>query len=322
MRMYKQLDLSFIIPAYNEEEAIPKLLNSIIQYTPAVLTHEIFIADNGSTDTTVEIAHKHNANVIIDKTARVGALRNKAARSAKGHVLVFLDADILLTKAWGDNIHDVFNSLLDDPWQVTGSKCGVSTNPGWIEKFWFKPMLNKEVKYINSAHLITSRKLFNDIGGFDDSLESGEDYAFSQAAMSVNAKVINNNALAVIHEGYPKTLIQFMRREIWHGRGDCASIRRIKESKVAILSILFFILNIFSFSSFIFYSNVIAGLIGLLLIASICIGLALYKHGYNSMLNLVIASMLYYFYMISRFLSCVPPAKYGTDRRHHRLIGD
>ena len=317
--MNKRPDLSFIIPAYNEEEAIPKLLNSISEHTPAVLTHEIFITDNGSTDATVEIARKHNANVIIDMAARVGGLRNKAARIANGHVLVFLDADILLTKAWGENINDVFKLLLDDPWQVTGSKCGISTNPSWIEKYWFKPLPYKEVKYINSGHLITSRKLFNYIGGFDDSLESGEDYAFSQAARSVNAKIINNNALAVVHEGYPKTLIQFIRREIWHGRGDCASIRRIKESKVTMLSILFFALNIFSFSSIIFYSHFIAGLIGLLIIAGICTALALYRHGYTSVVDLIIVSTLYYFYLISRFLSCVPSAKHDTDKRRHRL---
>ena len=70
--MNKRPDLSFIIPAYNEEEAIPELLNSISEHTPAVLTHEIFIADNGSTDATVEIARRHNANVIIDMAARVG----------------------------------------------------------------------------------------------------------------------------------------------------------------------------------------------------------------------------------------------------------
>lgn len=316
--MNRRLDISFIIPAYNEENALPKLLGSINKYTPVALSYEILVADNGSTDATVETARNYNVDVIIDATARVGSLRNKAARKAKGNVFVFLDADIILTKEWGENIYEVVTLLIDDPWVVTGSKCGLSAHPGWVERYWFKPLLNKKVNYINSGHLITSRKLFYSIGGFDESLETGEDYAFSQAAISANAKIINNYALVVLHEGYPKTLIQFIRREIWHGRGDCASLSRVKKSKVALLSILFFMLNVLSFSSFAFLTSNTVGLISLLLAFGICIALTLYRYGYNSVVEMLIVSMLFYFYLISRFFSCVPLINDGADKSRHR----
>lgn len=316
--MNKPPDISFIIPTYNEEEAIPKLLNSIAKHTPASLDYEILIADNGSTDATVETVRKYDINVIIDATATVGCLRNLAARKAKGNIFVFLDADIILTEAWGENICEVFKSLIDDPWIVTGSKCGVSAHAGWIERYWFKPLLNKKVNYINSGHLITSRKLFYSMGGFDESLESGEDYAFSQAAISANAKVINNCSLVVTHEGYPKTLFQFIRREIWHGRGDCASLNRVKESKIAILALLFFMLNLLSISSLVFSSGYIVGLVGMLLVIGICAALTLYKYGYNSIVDIVVVGMLYYFYLIARFLSCVPSVSYGTDKSRQK----
>lgn len=310
--------ISFIVPAYNEENTLPKLLVSIYKYTPEALSFEILVADNGSTDATVEAARKYNAVVIIDATARVGSLRNKAARKAKGSIFVFLDADIVLTKAWGENIHEAVKLLIDDPWVVTGSKCGLSAQPGWIERYWFKPLLNKKVNYINSGHLITSRELFYSIDGFDESLESGEDYAFSQAAISANAKIINNFDLVVLHEGYPKTLTQFIRREIWHGRGDCASLSRIKQSKVALLSIMFFMLNVLSLSSFVFFTSNAIGLISLLLVFGICTTLTVYKYGYNSVVEIFIVSMLFYFYLISRFISCVPLVKYGANNSRHR----
>ena len=131
-------------------------------------------------------------------------------------------------------------------------------------------------------------------------------------------RVINNYALVVTHEGYPKTLFQFIRREIWHGRGDCATLSRVKESKIALLAILFFTLNLLSVSSLVFGSGYIVGLAGMLLVIGICVALTLYKYGYNSIVNIVVVGMLYYFYLIARFLSFVPSISYGTDKSRHK----
>ena len=182
--------------------------------------------------------------MLVDDKATVGGLRNRAAQKAMGDVLIFLDADILLTEAWGRHIVGVYHGLMEDVWQVTGSRCGISGTAGWIERFWFRPLLDKKVKYINSGHLITTPELFRHLGGFDERLESGEDYAFGKSAADAKATITNNPLLAVIHEGYPKTLREFIKREIWHGRGECKSIRTIKTSNVAIAAILFMGLHV------------------------------------------------------------------------------
>ena len=316
----EKVDLSFIIPAYNEEKSIPKLLESISIRVPISLTHEVIVADNGSVDATTMIARKYNAIVIVDETATVAGLRNHAAKKAKGRVIVCLDADIVLTEAWGRNIASVYQSLVDNPWQVTGSRCGITTRPGWIERFWYVPLLKKKVNYINSGHLVTSLELFNHVGGFDETLESGEDYAFSQAAISVDAEIINNYSLAVVHEGYPKTLLQFIRREIWHGCGDCVSLNRIKSSKVTVVSMLFICLHVVSGASILLFSNWVVGVASLLMIAGICVTSALYKHGSTSIISLVVVSGLYYFYYLSRFLSCISVWIHGSNRQRNRRI--
>ena len=125
------------------------------------LPYEIIVADNGSGDDTVKVAHSYDAIVIVDELATVGGLRNRAANIARGQVLIFIDADILLTEEWGKNIFDTYASLMENPWQVTGSRCGISKSESWIERYWFKPLLEKESVYINSGHLITSRQLFS-----------------------------------------------------------------------------------------------------------------------------------------------------------------
>lgn len=301
----EQAKLSFIIPAFNEEESLPRVLDSINKYVPNSLPHEVIVADNGSQDNTVNVAMNNGAKVLIDDKATVGGLRNRAAQKAKGRVLIFLDADIMLTEAWGEHINDVYLGLIDDVWQVTGSRCGISGDGGWIERFWFRPLVDKKVKYINSGHLITTPELFRHLGGFDERLESGEDYAFGKSAAVANAAITNNPLLAVIHEGYPNTLREFIKREIWHGRGECKSIRTIKTSNVAIAAILFMGLHILCVSGF--FIELKYGIASVLLIVSICIFFALFKHGARAFKDLIVVSMLYYFYFISRFLSCIPP---------------
>jgi len=314
----KRPAISYIVPAYNEELSLPHALCSIGKYTPTALSHEVIVADNGSQDKTITVALEHHAKVIVDDTATVGRLRNLAVEEASGHVLVFLDADILLTEAWGENINTVFQSLIENPWQITGSRCGISTQPSWVEKYWFSPLINKKVKYINSGHLITTPDLFRKVGGFDERLESGEDYAFGVSACHANATVTNNPLLAVVHEGYPKTLLQFINREIWHGRGECKSLRTIRTSKVAIASILFFGVHVFTIASLIYFSSSILGVAGMLMIIGICIGSAFYKHDARSISSLVIVSMLYYFYYSARFLSCVPLISNVIGKHNHR----
>lgn len=310
--------LSFIIPAYNEEKSLPRTLKSIRDHVPSELSHEVIVADNGSEDATVHVARERGAEVIVDETATVARLRNRAAGLARGRVLVFLDADILLTAAWHKNIPAVYRSLADNPWQITGSRCGVSENASWVEEYWFKPLIARTAKYINSGHLLTSSALFRKVGGFDEKLETGEDYAFSQSASAVNAVIVNNPALAVIHEGYPRTLREFVRREVWHGRGDCKSARTIMASNVALASILMMVLQVAAISALLWPSARVAGLTGAALIAAGCMLSAVFKHRVRTVTSLAAVSYLYYFYYLSRFLSCIQVSTSRLHSRRHR----
>ncbi|MBN4063224.1 glycosyltransferase [Cardiobacterium sp. AH-315-I02] len=302
----EHLSVSFIIPAYNEEVFLPSVLKNITKYTPAELTYEVIVADNGSEDKTVQLAREAGAKVLIDKEATIGGLRNLAVDLSTGEVLVFLDADILLTQMWADNIIDVYKSLVDDCYLVTGSRCVIPTRASWVEKIWFKPLVSKTqvAKYINSGHLIVSRKLFDMVGGFDVNLETGEDYAFGQAAIQAKAIITNNPLLSVVHKGYPKTIYQFMRREMWHGRGDCESWHSMVSSKVAMASILFASLHLLLVFGFVM-SSVVAIVATLLVVLIMCAGASIYKHNARTIKDLVFLSFLYYLYFISRSLSCI-----------------
>jgi glycosyltransferase involved in cell wall biosynthesis len=84
--------LSIVIITLNEEENLPRLLNSIKRQTEAPF--EVIVSDANSTDRTCEIAKAFGAKVVRGGLPSVG--RNKGAKKAKGEIILFLDADVEL----------------------------------------------------------------------------------------------------------------------------------------------------------------------------------------------------------------------------------
>tara|TARA_R100001015_G_C4621394_1_gene178579 strand:- start:1287 stop:1973 length:687 start_codon:yes stop_codon:yes gene_type:complete len=84
--------ISFIIPAYNEEKYIKSCISSI-QIASRNYEYETIVVNDNSSDKTKEIALKNGAVVIDVNYRHIGKVRNAGARSAKGNLLVFIDAD-------------------------------------------------------------------------------------------------------------------------------------------------------------------------------------------------------------------------------------
>ena len=92
--------VSLVIAAYNAGEFIGRALASVAQQTrPA---DEVIVIDDGSQDDTaerVEEFKRHSSlNVVLQRQANKGlaATRNVGARSARGDLVAFLDADDII----------------------------------------------------------------------------------------------------------------------------------------------------------------------------------------------------------------------------------
>ena len=86
--MFKNKKISVVIPCYNEEKTIGKVLKEMPDFVD-----EIIVVDNNSSDMTAEIARKYGARVIKEKNQGVGWATQRGMMSAKGDVLVIMDGD-------------------------------------------------------------------------------------------------------------------------------------------------------------------------------------------------------------------------------------
>ncbi|MGB5529941.1 MAG: glycosyltransferase family 2 protein [Ignavibacteriaceae bacterium] len=80
-----------IIPAFNEEESLPKVIKDIPDFVD-----EIIVVNNGSSDNTSEVAEKNGATVLTENEKGYGAACLKAIDYIKEknyEIVAFLDAD-------------------------------------------------------------------------------------------------------------------------------------------------------------------------------------------------------------------------------------
>ncbi len=101
------MKISVIIPAYNAEKTIERLLNSIISQT--YKNYEVIIINDGSTDKTESIISRYNSSnikIISNVNEGVGIARKIGFENATGDLVFFCDSDDYIPK---NNIFEKIN---------------------------------------------------------------------------------------------------------------------------------------------------------------------------------------------------------------------
>ncbi len=213
---------SVIIPARNEEKVIGQCLECLARMDYPREAFEVILVDNGSTDCTMEIARSWgltlNVTVLQKPKVYISALRNFGVASARGELLAFLDADCLVPPGW---LRQAEALLSADGAGVVGAHYRIPSNSTWLARAWFDDETENqrsETPYVPSGDLLMSRANFLHIGGFDESIETNEDYELCQRAKAAGLPVRAFPQLEVIHLGTPQTLRAFYGKQRWHGK--------------------------------------------------------------------------------------------------------
>jgi GT2 family glycosyltransferase len=166
------LSLSIIVPVYNNPGDLRECLSTLAaQFTPDM---EIIVVDDASTDETASVAAGMGARVIrLAKNSGPAAARNHGARQARGEILFFVDADVLLAPRTVDRILSIFAERPDVA-AVFGSYDDTPRAPGVVSRY--RNLLHHYVHQHGQADASTfwagcgaiRRDAFRDVGGFDD----------------------------------------------------------------------------------------------------------------------------------------------------------
>lgn len=172
--------LSIIIPTLNEEEYLPKVLDSIKKQ--AFSDYEIIVSDAGSTDKTVEIAQKYGCRVVEGGLPARG--RNNGAKAAKGDVLFFLDADTELSDNFLEESLKEFNERQID----IASFCLVPNPSTKISSLLMNTFYNKMIiateKILphSAVGILIKKPLFEKLNGYDENIKLAEDHDLGRRA--------------------------------------------------------------------------------------------------------------------------------------------
>ncbi|MGZ8846472.1 MAG: glycosyltransferase [Pyrinomonadaceae bacterium] len=173
---------SVIIPAYNEEKYLPRLLNSIAvagaNYSGGRDQVEVVVADNRSTDATAQVASAHGARVVHVAKRCIAAARNGAARAAGGEIFCFIDAD----SAIHPQTFDIIDRAMKTGayvWGVTGARLERKSLGLLITHYMFMPMV--WVTGLDLGLSFCRREDFEAVGGYDESRLYAEDVVFPLA---------------------------------------------------------------------------------------------------------------------------------------------
>jgi glycosyltransferase involved in cell wall biosynthesis len=224
------IDLSVIIPAKNESCFIGLSIDSLkMSLKKWGGNSEIILVDNGSSDSTKEIASTMGCIVLSDHEGNIGRLRNVGAHHSSGKIIVFLDADCIVAPDWALFCLENFNN--PEIGGVGTRAIPDLNNATWVEKSVNKLMAGAKrpdfVQWLGTSNLFVRRDLFFLVNGFDEKLETGEDVNFCKK-LNKNYLFCLEKRTDTIHLRESKTLTELFRREFWRGK---SSIRSLVESK-------------------------------------------------------------------------------------------
>ncbi len=177
--------VSVIIPAYNYAQYLPDAIRSCLAQTYQPV--EIIVVDDGSTDSTRDVAHSFpTVKYIYQENRGVSAARNIGLRHAQGEYIQFLDADDTISPTKIEQCLQVFKSHPDSGLVYTDyvifdsdlRRPARKQHSRWAmpEGTNTLPALIRHNPYFQTHCPLIPRRSLEAIGGFNENLRAAEDW--------------------------------------------------------------------------------------------------------------------------------------------------
>jgi glycosyltransferase involved in cell wall biosynthesis len=172
--------ISFVVPAYNEEQLLSRTVCALMAAGHALdEPFEVVVADDASTDRTAEIARELGARVVSVNHRQIAATRNAGAKAATGEMLIFVDADTVVTEA---AVRAAVTAIRRG---AVGGGCATRFDgriPLYARVLLATAIpLYRLMGFAAGCFLFCTRRAFEAVGGFDEGMFGAEEAAMSRS---------------------------------------------------------------------------------------------------------------------------------------------
>ena len=205
--------LSVIIPVRNQAGPLGRLLDRLRdQAIPPDWLVEIIVVDNASTDATATVIKASPFTYVLCTELGSGAARNAGVSVSRGSLLYFMDADTLP----GSDQHfvtmtGIAGRIGPDKFGAFGGAVVIPPNQRWNPiaiadhwACWFNWHPGRKPQRTDlfqpGLSLVTTRRAFDAVGGFDNSLTVMQDMEFQHRLMQKGFSIYFTPRLVVMHE--------------------------------------------------------------------------------------------------------------------------
>jgi glycosyltransferase involved in cell wall biosynthesis len=205
--------LSVIVPVRNQAGPLSRLLARLRdQAIPPDWQVEVIVVDNSSTDQTADVIKASPFTYVLCTELGSGAARNAGVRASRGSLLYFMDADTLP----GSDEHfatatQSAGRIGTDRFGAFGGAVVIPPHQRWNPvaiadhwACWFNWHPGREPQRTNlfqpGLSLVVTRRAFDAVGGFDNSLTIMQDMEFQHRLMRRGFALFFTPRLVVMHE--------------------------------------------------------------------------------------------------------------------------
>ena len=173
--------VSVIVPTFNRRPMLDEAVESVL--AQSFRNFELIVVDDGSTDGTASELAKYGSRLRLISQPRKGvaAARNQGVKIAQGKYVAFLDSDDLwlakkleIQTAFMKQRPEIKICQTEEIWLRNGIRVNPKAKHRKPSGDIFRPSL--DLCLVSPSAVMMTKKLFETVGGFDESLPVCEDY--------------------------------------------------------------------------------------------------------------------------------------------------
>ena len=210
--------MSVVVTTYNSQRTIKKCLDHVTSLKYPHEKIDLIVVDDGSEDETVEIVKGYPVRLIQEEHNGYPSAMNAGIKCSREEIVVIIDSDIYVSE-------DYLIRLLDE---LRDPKVGIAS--GYVavaptSNFWgrvvgfeaedrYDQMKSKYVDFITSTSTAYRRKLFTEVGLFNEALKRGSDEDLAHRAFKMGWKIVLAKDALCYHDWSSLSLKKYFRKQL------------------------------------------------------------------------------------------------------------